>query len=124
MASIVVLRVREDARHVHLQGTQDQLWHRERPIAGLAQRNELRVARARHMRVEAPLLAERAFPARLSPAGLIIVTGKDPGLVGKGENILDRRPQRLGAAAGEIGARRAAVRHEQRLWTRAASPIT
>src|SRR5258705_12779491 len=120
MASTFVLGLgKRTATDVHLQGMQDQLWHGERPVAGLAQSDELCLALAHQMRVQPLLVANRAFPERPSPLRLIIVTGKDPGLVGKSENVLDRRPQRLGAAAGKLGARRTAIRPKQRSWDEA-----
>ncbi len=84
IASTIVLGLgKTPATDVHLQGMQDQLRHRKRPVAGLTQRNELRLALADQMRVQALLFADRALPARLSAARLIIVAGKDPGLIGK-----------------------------------------
>jgi hypothetical protein len=43
------------------------------------------------------------------------MTGEDTGGVGESDNVVDGCPQRLGAATGKIGARRAAIRHEERV---------
>ncbi|MOA41270.1 hypothetical protein D3C78_1632160 [compost metagenome] len=67
------------------------------------------------MRIAAFLFANGAFPFRSAAAGLIIMAGEKPCFVGKGENVLNGRPEFSGAAARKISARSAGIGHEKRI---------
>ena len=61
-------------------------------VARFVQCNEVCFALAYEMRVQAFLVAYRAFPHRLAATRLVVVTGEDPCLAGKRKDVLDRRP--------------------------------
>ncbi|MNE53497.1 hypothetical protein D3C80_1482290 [compost metagenome] len=65
------------------------------------------------MRIAAFLFSNSAFPFGRAATGLIVVACEKPRFVGKGENVLNGRPEFSGAAAWKIGARRAGIRHEK-----------
>jgi len=78
---------------VHLQRMQNELWHRQYPVAGVAQSYELSLVLVCQMRVRSLLFCYSALPAWLTTSGLIIVSGEKACLVGKTENSLNRFPQ-------------------------------
>src|SRR5271156_4116137 len=94
----------------------NQARHRQRAVPGLAQRDKLFATRLlREMRVRPFLFANRAFPARLAATRLIVVAGEDPRLLRQSQDFLDGAIEARSAAAGEVGARGAAVGHEKRV---------
>jgi hypothetical protein len=61
------------------------------------------------------LLGDGGFPLDVAAVRAVVVAHEEPRVVGQAEDLLDRVVERAGIAAGEVGARRAAVGHEQRV---------
>ena len=102
--------------HVHLQRRNDQPRHVERGVALGAELDELllRLAAA-DMDVVRLFLADRGFPLDVAAIRAVVVAHEQAHLVRQRQHLLDRVVKRAGIAAGEIGAGRAAIRHEQRV---------
>src|SRR5690606_24392277 len=79
----------------------------------LAQRDKALFGLVGDMGVVGFLLRDGALPPWRTSVRLVIVPGKYLGLIRQGKNGLDGLPERLGAAAGEVSARSAGIRHEQ-----------
>lgn len=48
------------------------------------------------------LFCDRTFPPRHATVGLVIVSGEEPGLVRKGENLLNRAPRPTSPTARKV----------------------
>src|SRR3981081_1248898 len=113
--AIVLGRGTPPAANVDLQRRQNELWHRQGPVALLAEIDEPILRLARDVRVRAFLFGHGAFPARMAAARLVIVPGEHARLLWHCEDDLDAVPELLGVTARKIRAGRTAIRHEQRV---------
>src|SRR3984893_10823268 len=116
IAPAVVLRGRETpAANIDLQCRQNELRHRQGPVALLAEIDEPILRLVSDVRVRAFLFGYSTFPARMAAARLVIVPGEHARLIWQCKDDLDALPELLGVTARKIRAGRTAIRHEQRV---------
>ena len=102
--------------HVDLERRDDEFRHCQRLVARLANLHELVLADAvLHVDVVRPLLGDRGLPTDLATIRPVVVAHEKPRLTGQRQHALDGAVECPCVAAREVGARRAAVRHEQRI---------
>src|SRR5258705_11765257 len=101
------------AANIDLQCRQNELRHRQGPVALLAEIDEPILRLVSDVRVRAFLFGYSAFPARMAAARLVIVPGEHARLIWQCNDDLDALPALLGVAARKIRAGRTAIRHEQ-----------
>src|SRR5258706_2609069 len=115
MPPAIVLRGRyPPAANIDLQCRQNELRHRQGPVALLAEIDEPILRLVSDVRVRAFLWGYSAFPARMAAARLVIVPGEHARLIWQCKDDLDALPELLGVTARKIRAGRTAIRHEQR----------
>src|SRR3984893_16705312 len=116
IAPAIVLRGREPpAANIDLQCRQNELRHRQGPVALLAEIDEPILRLVSDVRVRAFLFGYSTFPARMAAARLVIVPGEHARLIWQCKDDLDALPELLGVTARKIRAGRTALRHEQRV---------
>src|SRR5260370_31700788 len=94
----IVLRGREQpAANIDLQCRQNELRHRQGPVALLVEIDEPMLRLVRDVHVRAFLFGYSAFPARMAAARLVIVPGEHARLIWQCKHGLEALPELLAA---------------------------